>query len=201
MLGQVLVDEEMLTYEKYENLLKEYKADSGFSDKEIEVLKSNNTNHIIKIFFQGDNTAESLLFQEYIELFVRNLVRFIDNEVIIEKPFLTESFEYNILSQQLIHGDYEVITGLDMDADTMLKFASIYAKDDFIEVDEDVTDALGEFINCQNGLFISNLYHKNINCDLEPQVTIKKDTLKAKNSLFILPCNLNIGKINIVFNV
>ncbi len=200
MLGQILVDEGMLNYQQYENLLADYKKDSGFSDKEIEILKSNNTDAVVKLFLDTVRGEQAELFGEYVELFIRNVVRFIDSEVIIDKPYLADSYQYSNFASQEITGDRTIETGISAGEQVCIKFASIYAEEELKSVDEMVRDSIGEFMNSQNGLFVSNLFHKGINCDLKPQQFTQDGTVTQKKQLFVLPCELNFGKFDIIFN-
>ena len=201
MLGQILVDEGMLTYEAYETLLEDYKKESGFTEEELEVLKRNDTDAIVDIFMKMDRSDDVALFQEYVELFVRNLVRFIDRDVIISKPYVTPRYAFENYASQEIVGSNKIQTGISADESAFTIFAGIYAEEAITEVDDLAKDAIGEFMNCQNGLFISNLYHRNINYDLDPQVFESNGTLQERNQLFVLPCELTFGKIDIIFNL
>ncbi len=201
LLGQILVDQEILSYESYERLLEKYKKDSGFTERELEILKSNNTDQIVGMMLENLEKPNEGVFKEYIELFIRNIVRFIDSEVIIEKPYVTDNYSYDYFAFQKIIGEHDILTGILTDEASAVKFAAIYAEEPIETMDALAKDSLGEFMNCQNGLFISNLYHKSVKCDLEPQMISHDGILKAKNQLIIVPCQLNFGKIEIVFNI
>jgi len=200
-IGQVLIDEHILTYEDYEQLLISYKQDSGFSSKEIEVLKSNNTDAIVRLFIQTEQNQHAEIFKEYIELFIRNMVRFIDSNIIIDRPYLTDSYEYANLSSQKIYGPNHIVTGISALDTVYARFAEIYTDEIISEVNDDAKDAVGEFMNCQNGLFVSNLYHKNIHYDLEPQQYWANGTLTPDTQLYIVPCKLSFGNFDIIFNI
>ncbi len=200
MLGQILVDEELVSYEDYERLLTDYKKDSGFSDEEIEILKSNNTDDIVSLIINIEQTDEVEFFAEYVELFLRNIVRFIDRDIIIEKPSTTTDYDYRHYACQNIIGDHSMETGIAADDEVFAKFASIYAEEELEEIAE-MADAVGEFMNSQNGLFISNLYHNQINCDLEPQKYLSEGMLTPRNRLLVVPCEVSFGKFDIIFNI
>jgi len=200
-LGQILVDEGLLDYGEYETLLADYQKDAGFSDQEIQILKSNNTDAIVSLFIDMEKTGVVKLFSEYIELFVRNIIRFIDRDVIISKPYQADTYCFKHYAGQQITGDHAISTGISADDPVFTKFASIYAQESLTGVDEMARDAMGEFMNSQNGLFVSNLYHKNINCDLAPQQYQTNSTIEKRNQLFVAPCELSFGKIEIVFNI
>lgn len=201
MLGQVLVDDGLLDYEQYEALLANYKKDSGFSDQEIEILKSNDTDAIVGLFIDMEKTGVVELFSEYIELFIRNIVRFVYRDVIISKPYQADTYSFEHYAGQQITGAHAIDTGISADTRVFAEFAGIYAEESLTGVDEIAKDALGEFMNSQNGLFVSNLYHKNIHCDLVPQQYQANHTIKKRNRLFVMPCELSFGKIEIVFNI
>ncbi|MBF4694832.1 hypothetical protein [Fusibacter ferrireducens] len=200
-LGQVLVDENIMNYEDYEQLLIQYKKDSGFSDEEIKILKSNDSDAILELFIDMENTDEVKLFKDYVELFIRNIIRFVDRNVVIGKPYLAEAYTYENHAVQDIVGFYALSTGLSASDEVIANFATIYAHMLISEVNELAKDAIGEFMNCQNGLFISNLYHKGINCNLEPQDYKEKGIITSQNKLFVLPCELTFGKFDILFNI
>ena len=201
LLGQVLVDEEMLTYEGYETLLADYKKESGFTDQEIEILKNNNTDDIVSLFIRDDVNSQIIeLYTEYIELFVRNIVRFIDTDIILEKAYSVTSYQNKGLATQEIIGDYRIETGIAAEDEILIRFASIYAGEALTSLDDLAKDALGEFMNSQNGLFVSNLYHKNINCNLNPQQFLCDANIQQRERLLIFPCTLSFGTINIIFN-
>ncbi|GAU77392.1 chemotaxis protein CheX [Fusibacter sp. 3D3] len=200
-LGQVLMDEQIMSYDDYEQLLVQYKIDSGFSDDEIEILKSNDTDAILELFLDMGNTEEVKLFKAYVELFIRNIIRFVDRDVVIGKPYLTEVYAYQNYASQDIVGSYSMETGLSASDDVIIKFAMAYTNMSITEVNAMAKDAIGEFMNCQNGLFISNLYHKGINCNIEPQVFREKGEITAQMKLFVLPCDLPFGNVDILFSI
>jgi CheY-specific phosphatase CheX len=201
LLGQILVDQKLLSYEVYESLLAKYREESGFTQDEIDVLKRNNPDEIVKMLLRDIQGQDAVLFKAYIELFVRNIIRFVDREMIIEKPFVSDAYAYENVAFQKIVGAHTIITGIAAADKAAVKFASIYADDKFETMDIYAKDSLGEFMNCQNGLFISNLYHQNIKCDLEPQQTAQNGVLKTAGQLLIVPCQLSFGKIDIVFGL
>lgn len=202
LLGQILVDEGLLTYEKYETLLADYKKDSGFTDQEIEILKSNNTDDIVSLFVRDDKNNSSMieLYTEYVELFVRNIIRFIDTDIILDKAYNVPSYQSRRIATQEIIGDYRIETGIAAEEEVLIRFASIYAEETLTNLDGLAKDALGEFMNSQNGLFVSNLYHKSINCNLNPQQFRNDVDIQQRERLLVLPCELSFGKINIIFN-
>lgn len=199
MLGQILVDNKLLSYEEYESLLNQYKKDSGFSDGEIEILKSNNTDEIVTLFLKMEKTEKVEIFSEYIELFIRNIIRFIDIDVIIDSPYIADEFSYEHYASQEITGDYSIQTGIAADSAVFAKFAGIYAEEELTSVDELAKDAIGEFMNSLNGLFVSNLYHNEMNFDLRPQTYDGNGAVVFNEQLFVLPCELSFGKINLIF--
>ena len=201
LLGQVLVDEGLLTYAGYESLLIDYKKDSGFTDQEIDILKRSNADEVVSLFIKEDGEGLLVdLYREYVELFVRNIVRFIDSDITLDYAYSVENYQSEGLAIQEIIGDHQIETGAAGEEAVLARFASIYAGEDLPTLDDLAKDALGEFMNSQNGLFVSNLYHKNVNCNLNPQQFMHKANIRQRQRLYILPCHLSFGSINIIFN-
>lgn len=200
-LGQLLVDKNILDLKGYEKLLSQYKKDSGYSDQEIEILKSNDTDLILELIIKHHKHGNMELYKEYIELFIRNIVRFVDSDLFFDAPVIVNSHDYKHFATQEITGAHNILTGIDADEKVFLEFASRYANMTIPILAALAKDSIGEFMNCQNGLFISNLYHRGVNCDLEAQDYMDHASLEKGEQLIVLPCELSFGKINIVFNI
>lgn len=207
LLGQALIDKGYFTFEKYESVLREYYQDSGLNTEEIKALKDNDIEQIIQIFLKAVSRPDYSLSYDYFELFVRNLIRFIDDEIRLEEAREIPSYNYEHLVTQRMEGQQNFFTGFAGPENTMAgfaaafmaSFASVYAEG-INGMDEMAKDALGEFMNCQNGLFLSNLSHKNMELDLFPSEVKANGALKPITNIYLIPCHLSFGKIDFVFS-
>jgi hypothetical protein len=199
LLGQVLIEKGFFTFEKYEEVLLQYRQDSRLTADEIQALKNNDVKKITEIFLKNVSGEHNRMAHEYFELFIRNIVRFIDDEIRVEEADETDSYQFNYLITQRIEGEYGFFSGFAAPETVLTKFASIYAEEELDAMNEMAKDSLGEFLNCQNGLFLSHLSHKGIELDLLPAEVKKDGVLKPAEKLYVIPCHLSFGKIDFFF--
>ena len=200
LLGQGLIDKGYFTFEKYEDVLIKYKEDSRFTSEEIAILKNNDIDKIVSMFFKVEDNLNKETYYEYLELFIRNLIRFVDGEIMLEKSEMISSYDYKYIAMQQIQGPLHIFTGFAGDEKTMAKFASIYAEEECAEMNDMAKDSLGEFINCQNGLFLSNLSNVGMELELCPQEIREKGKIVSVEKMYKIPCHLSFGKIDIIIS-
>lgn len=200
LLGQILIEKGLFSLEKYEEVMLQYRQDSRLTDEEIEALKNSDVKKIADTFLKTLPGEPDERLHEYLELFIRNLVRFIDGEIRVETAKDTDSFSFDYLVWQPVEGDQTFFSGFAASEAVLSKFASIYADETLTRMDEVAKDSLGEFLNCQNGLFLSHLSNKGIELELLPgEVKQNGSLLKATEKLVIIPCHLSFGKIDFLF--
>lgn len=199
LLGQVLIEKGIFTFEKYEEVLLQYKQDSRLTEEEVQALKNNDIRRIAAIFLKNLSGGHSETVHGYLELFIRNLIRFIDDEVALEEASEADSYSFDYLVTQRIEGEGEFFNGFAATDAVLKKFASVYAGEELTEMDNLAADALSEFLNCQNGLFISQMFNAGTNMDMFPSEVIKGGILKPVKKLYVIPCNLSFGKIDLIF--
>lgn len=200
LLGQVLIEKEIFTFEKYEEVLIQYKEDSGLTADEMEALKENDIKKVTEIFLKTLSGEYSEMFREYFELFIRNVIRFIDNGIQVEEAKNIDSYQFPYLVSQRIGGEHGFFSGFSASEEVMSKFASRYAEEELGGMNDLGKDALGEFMNCQNGLFLSHLSHEGLDLDLFPPKVKQDGMLKPFEKLYVIPCHLSFGKFDFIFS-
>jgi hypothetical protein len=200
LLGQVLIEKGLFSFEEYEEILRGYRQDSDLTDGEIQALKTNDVRKITEIFFRSLSYENYKMLHEYFQLFMRNIVRFIDDEISLEEVQKRDTYSFDYLATQRIEGDGGFFSGFSGSEAVMAAFASIYAEEKLNEINNLAKDALGEFMNCQNGLFLSHLSHEGIDLELFPAEVKKDGILKPVGQLYIIPCYLTFGKIDFIFS-
>lgn len=194
---QVLTENNILTIQEIENNLSEYQAENGFSDSDIEALKSGDIDRIIPVFVDTDEPVSG----ECIGLALRNIVRFINNNIIINKAYKAHNYEFGALATQKLVGDHEVFVGFACKENELLSIANPFAKEEFTEMDEDAFDAVCEFINCTNGLYASKLSHEDIHVDMTPPLFYTGYKLSSLGDITIVPVIINGLQIDILVAV
>lgn len=72
-------------------------------------------------------------------------------------------------AMQAMEGDHYLISGFAGCSDSLLAIANPFAGEEFDAVDLDALDAVGEFTNCINGLFASELSKEGVDIDMLPR--------------------------------
>lgn len=200
LLGQILIEKGLFSFEKYEEVMLQYRQDSCLTDEEIEALKNSDVKKIAETFLKTLPGEPGERLHEYLELFIRNLIRFIDSEIRVETAQETDSYSFDYLVTQPVEGHQPFFSGFAASEALLTKFASIYADEALTHMDDLAKDSLGEFLNCQNGLFLSHLSNRGIGLELLPGEVKQNGTLlKTTENLVVIPCHLSFGKIDFLF--
>jgi CheY-specific phosphatase CheX len=199
LLGQVLIEKGIFTFEKYEEVLLQYRQDSSLTADEIHALKNNDVAKITEIFLKSLSGDHNKMIHHYFELFIKNIVRFIDDEIRVEEAQEADSYSFDYLVTQGIKGEHSFFSGFAAAETVLSRVASIYAEEELETMNDLAKDALGEFLNCQNGLFLSHLSHQGIEMELLPSQVHKDGVLKPVAKLYVIPCHLSFGKIDFLF--
>lgn len=186
-LVEILSENGILTLDEIENCLQDYQAEHGFSDHDLQVLKSGDLGQIIPLFVRTDQPLTS----EYIGLALRNVIRFIHNQPLLGQLKKTSVFSFGNLAYQEVTGEHRLWLGFASSGDELLEIACPFAKEEFTELDEDALDAVCEFVNCINGLFSTELSHRDITVDMQPPLLARNQTLSSAADFFVLPLKLN----------
>jgi CheY-specific phosphatase CheX len=180
---QVLTESNIMTLEEIETTLEEYKRDYKFSSSDIDAIKSGDIDRIIPVFVD----MEVPFYGESISLAIRNIVRFINNQIMIKKAYKVNNYSFEKLACQSIIGDHQFFVAFTGNNNNLLEIANPFAKEEFESVDEDAFDSVCEFINCINGLYASKLSLENIHVDMTPPLFYINKKLTAKDDIYVVP--------------
>ncbi|MHB8128340.1 MAG: chemotaxis protein CheX [Mobilitalea sp.] len=184
---QVVTENNILTMQEIENYLEEYKISNNFSDSDIDAIKSGDIDRIIPVFIDSD----APLSGECISLTIRNIVRFINNNIVIKKSYKIHDYSFGALALQHMVGDHEFFVGFASKGNELLAIANPFAKEEFTEMDADAFDSVCEFINCTNGLYASKLSHEDIHIDMAPPLFYSEKKITSKGDIIVVPIIIN----------
>jgi CheY-specific phosphatase CheX len=200
MLGQALMDRDYMTLSEVETALNNYKKDYSLNDIQLKEIQMGDIDRIIETFISFNGIKEAKAYKEYIALFTRNLIRFIDEDVRIESLDIGTRYRANYMLLQSITGEINLLTGIDAKEEAFLGLASKYAGESITKMDELAIDSFGEFLNLQNGIFTVNKSNEGTELTLTPQHLLEfKDTPELVDGLgvtFFLP----YGEINLIIS-
>lgn len=182
---QTMVDSQLLDMEDVELVVNTFRLINGYSNSEMEDLKSDETERIVPLFIP----EEAKQFADIISTAVKTLIRLIDRHIYIGKAELTTTFPQKDMVSQSLEGENGLICCLSEGNGALLQVCSKYAKEEFEQLDLDSLDAAGELLNCINGLYASGLSRDGKFLELMPpdysDVTARAKTEICKVPVFI----------------
>ncbi len=184
---QVITENNILTIQEIESYLDQYKNESNFSDSDLDALKSGDIDRIIPVFVDINTPFSG----DCLSLTIRNIVRFINNNIIIKKAYKVHDYSFDALASQKMIGDHEIFVGIAGKDNSLLTIANPFAKEEFAEMDEDAFDSVCEFINCTNGLYASKLSHEDIHIDMTPPLFYTGKKITSKGDICVVPVIIN----------
>ncbi|WP_160688967.1 hypothetical protein [Clostridium sp. C2-6-12] len=195
LLGQALVDKEYMTLQEFEKAIKEYKNDYSISDKEFDAIQKDDINEMINKFIKFQDSNKEDVLKCYLGLMMRNLIRFIDNEAVIDEVVKLEEYKCNFVAKQDINGKVSLSTFIEAEEKSFIKFASKYAEEELNSIDEMAEASVSEFLNLHNGIFLVNMSNMGMELEMTPQEVYSG--IKIENT-YKISVNLSFGKINIL---
>lgn len=184
---QVCTENNLLTIQEIETYLEQFRIDNNFSTSDLDAIKSGDIDRIIPVFVDTDEAYVGECFS----LTLRNLVRFINSNIIIKKAYKVQEYAFGALASQKMIGDHDFFVGFGCKGKELLNIANPFAKEVFTEMDEDSFDSVCEFINCTNGLYASKLSHENVHIDMTPPLFYSGKKLSSKGEISVVPVLIN----------
>lgn len=136
----------------------------------------------------------------YIKKLVTNIVTYVNSEIAIGKIEYVKDYSItNELSQEItgVPGAYCAIDGVE---DTLAKFSEEYSKLGITEFGMLAKEALLDFLNLHNGLFVVLLSKLNI-CELSLNVPVQSDHKylgDREDRILIIPISFQYGTVKFI---
>ncbi|WP_163102051.1 hypothetical protein [Peribacillus alkalitolerans] len=168
-LAQALVDQSFISIEEFSSALDSYKKEYGLSEEKFDSIKNGDIETLVATLLPSSDQKQKGYFTSYLSLFVKNMVRFIDETVYVDIHPLNGKLEATHFVSQEIVGENSLFTAIGADQDVFLKLASIFAEEQLEEVDELATASVSEFLNLHNGIFLVNMSNEGTELEMKPQ--------------------------------
>lgn len=199
ILAQNLIDAKIMTMKQFEKEIETYKVQFGLDDDQFEGLKANDVDLLVHAFVAFDDGQGVDYYSDYVSLFIKNIIRFIDGNIRFDRVQKVEHESFEHVVRQSISGENDLFTGIGLDEKAFLALAGKYANESFTEMGEYPIDAAGEFLNLHNGLFTVNMSDQGVEMSLDIQSYIEDVTFNPSATLYSVPVYTSIGVINLVF--
>jgi hypothetical protein len=200
LLGQILEEQGVFDQSTFNDLVQEYIRENSIAEDDLPTETGETVTSLVIDYCSDLPSSNKDLQQEYLQLLLNNLIRFIGSDFMLLRPVVrSTSYPTQEFSAQRITGDYEVISILDMSPETAIEFASRYVSETFTEFDEYVQASMEDFLNLHNGLFnvnVSNSY--SVELGLDPPISGENVSVEGGTNMYIFPALFPFGVVNIV---
>lgn len=162
--AQALENLQLMTIEQLEQYMLDYRFENQWTASNMEDLKSDDADRILPLFLP----AGSEKYFGAAGTALRTLMRCVDTELYPGKAVITNRIIADNAAVQSMDGNPQITCGMAGQGTALLYTASVFGQEDFPEVNEDALDAIGELLNCINGLYASAESQKGVNLELLP---------------------------------
>lgn len=194
---QTLIDKNCMTLEEVDEALNDYQREQGFTHSDMDDLVSGDIERTVKLFLP----ANTELYDRLCGIAVRTLLRVINSGAYVSKAYLVDELTADKFAMQAIVGDHKIISGFAGSGDSLLAIAEPFAQESFESVDMDALDAVGEFTNCINGLFATDLSGEGIDIDMVPPEFYENTVVLRGNQFCVFPMIIGDDVVNFILSV
>ena len=149
--AQAMENQQLMTIEQLEQILLDYRCENNFTASDMDALKSDDVDSILPLFLPVDSEA----YYGIAGTAVRTLMRLVDTGLYPDKAYIMQKTEDENGALQKVEGEKGVVSALGGKGNALQFTASVFGQEEFASVDEDALDAIGELLNCINGLYVS----------------------------------------------
>lgn len=200
VFSQIMIDSGYMTYTELSEHLEHYRKKCGMSNESFIRFQNDDVMPIVEQLIVGYSQRD-VIIKSYVEVFLKNIMRFISDNVIIGKADASQSHEGEWISCQKMTGTQRIISSFSGNEEAMLYLAGKFAKAEYTEFNLLVQDILGEFLNCNNGIFTANALEYHIDLNLEPQYVTNDFTSALTGDMFSIQFSVDkyIYQLNLAF--
>lgn len=194
--AQALENQELMTVEQLEEYMVDFRRDNQFTISNMEDLKSDDIDRILKLYMPIGS-------EDYYELAgtaLRTIMRCVDTEAYPEKAYITSRCEADHAAIQFMEGEEgrNVTCGMAGQGIALWPLATIFGREAFLDVDEEALDAVGELLNCINGLYASAESQKGISLELYPPEFNEAISTVEGEEMLVLPIHVLGQKVDFI---
>lgn len=184
---QLLINESFIRIEQMNQIINSFQTENEYTDSQMDSLMLDDLEEIVKIFVP----LKSPQLQELTVTLIQTIKRLIDKEVYLDKAYAANSIQLDSYAGQAVNGDLNFKLYLSGAGNNLLGIINYFSGEKYSELNDDALDNAGEFINCVNGLFATNLSYGDIVVDMSFPEYSKEGLYLNENKLFVIPIHAN----------
>ncbi len=195
--AQLLVDHGYVSYNSINFEMDEFQQKRALNDVQLSALIHDDLDQCINMFVP----LKSPQLKELTKTLVQTFRRMIDRDVYLDKAYTAHSIQLDKYACQMIIGDLHLKFYISASNDGLLAIANSFSGETFTTVSEDALDSVGEFINCVNGLFATNMSYENLSVDMNSPEYSMEGPFISNEMLYVIPIHANGYSLRAVFEV
>jgi len=184
--AQALENQQLMSIEQLEQYMIDFQRDYSLTISDMEDLKSDDVDRILPLYMP----AGSDKYFNAVGTALRTILRCVDNNVYPERAYITKRCDADNGAIQFVEGEHNITCAMIGKGQALLKTASVFGREDFPEVNMDALDAIGELLNCINGLYATSLSQSGISMELYPPEFSDKISGIESEELLIIPLHI-----------
>ena len=163
-------------------------------DLVLSILDNSNYNEI-----SGSMTE---FVRTYVEKLVTDVSLYVDSSIVVENIETVDKYKAGQELSQDITGVPSAYSAIDGEPDVLVQFAEQYAKLGIDSFDILAKEALLDFLNLHNGLFLVNLSEaENVESTLTPPVSDEKNgPIELYSYTYVMPVDFAFGTVNFILS-
>lgn len=194
---QLLVNANYVRLEQLNQVISSFEAEYEYTDAQMNSLMLDDLEAIIRIFVPLKNHN----LHDLTVTLIQTLKRLIDKEVYLDKAYTSNAVQLDSYAGQAVSGDMNFKIYISGAENNLLGIANYFADDKYDKLNEDALDNVGEFINCVNGLFATNLSYGDVMLDMSSPDYSMDGLYLNENPLFVLPIHANGYCFRVVYEI
>lgn len=194
---QELFNANVLGMDQINPLLDGFQKNGEFSDAQLSSLIHDDLEQCVNIFVP----LKANRLKEFVLTMVRTIRRLIDCDAYLDKAYTAHSLQLDKYACQTIAGDLHIRVYISAPDNGLLAIANYFTGDTYEAVNEDALDNVGEFINCINGLFATNLSYDDVSVDMNAPEYALDGPFISNEKLYIIPIHANGSSFRAVLEV
>ncbi|MCR5654900.1 MAG: chemotaxis protein CheC [Lachnospiraceae bacterium] len=194
---QTVTEKGFMSIEEIDESLSAYQDENGLTHTDMDDLLSGDVDRTVRLFLPQNDA----LYDRFCALAVRTLIRVINSGAYVSKAFLVDEIYTDRFAMQKVEGDHNISAGFAGVGDGLLCIAEPFADEEFDSVDLDALDAVGEFMNCVNGLFATELSNENVDIDMLPPEFFDHPVHIKGKQFCVFPIYIGEGVVNFILAI
>lgn len=185
---RLLVDADYISYSDINHEMDEFQKKNGLNDEQMDALINDDLERCIDIFVPMFKTQE---LKRFARIFVQTFRRIIDEDMYLEKADIASAVQLDKYAGQMLEGDFNIKVYISACDDGLLAIANHFTGETYNDVTEDALDGVGEFINCVNGLFATEMSYEGVSIDMRsPEYAIEGPFVSGEK-FYVIPVHAN----------